>query len=152
MIRSFFCSQLFRSPVILKTNISTRFYNSTTSVYQHSQDFFDVADELVDANLSKSKKTKPLVKGVKWDDEQKLRFYYASRKNLVQKFKHFFGCSEDHARAVIDENKKLMVMTLPKITEKIEILFQWNITGKTILENPWLLEVPKSELKFVQYR
>lgn len=146
MIRSILRSQFFRAPVFLKTNIPVRLYNSTSSVYQQTTDFFDVADELVEANFAKTRK-KAKGKSSEWDEETKLRVQYASRKNLVQKFKHFFGCSEEEARAITFENKKLMKITLPRITEKIEILFQWNVSAKTILANPWLLEVPKSKFE-----
>lgn len=146
MIRSILRSQFFRAPVFLKSSIPTRLYDSTSSVFQQTTDFFDLADELVEVNLGKPKK-KPKGKSSKeWDEETKLRVQYATRKNLVQKFKHFFGCSEEQARAITFENKKLLKITLPRITEKIEILFKWNVTAKSILENPWLLEVPISKL------
>lgn len=139
MIRSLLRSQLFKTSVLNKPAISSRFYNSTTSVYQHSQDFFDVSDELVDLTKTRVKRAG---KSAKKDDEFKVSSSKATRKILVQKFKHFFNCSEERAISVTQENKQLMQMPAQKVTEKIEILFEHNVSAKTILENPWLLTLP----------
>lgn len=145
MIRSLLLSQFLRAPVFSKSFVPNRFYNSTTSVYQ--QDFFDVSDEFVDLTKTSVKKRKanPAIK----DEETKLKYNYATRKHLIQKFKHFFDCTEEQAISLTLENKKLMQMTLPKVTEKIEVLFEHNISAKSILENSWLLVVPN---KYVEQK
>jgi hypothetical protein len=150
MIRSILRSQLFRvAPVFFRPNvpIPIRLYNSTTSVYSQSTDYFDISDELV--SMSKSiKRVSRKGKGAGCrDEETKLRVNPARIKHIIQCFKNFFDCSEEQARAMTVENKKLRQMTLPSITENIEILFEYNVTAKTILENSWLLVIPKSEFR-----
>lgn len=149
MIRKILCSQLFRAPVFFKCNIPTRLYNSTTSVYQQSTDYFDISDELVNlTKVVKKPKPKGQGKGCK-DEETKIRHNPARIKYLVQKFSHFFDCTEEQGRAVVIANKKLQQITLPRIIEKIEILFLLDVSAKTILENSWLLVIPKSKFRKV---
>jgi hypothetical protein len=142
MIRSLLTSQFFRAQLFTKPTNFTRLYNSTTSVYQNSQDYFDVSDELIDFTKSKTPKRKKNVKSADQDVEWKDANYRASRKSLVQKFKHFLNCTDQEALMMTYENKLLMKMTLQKVTEKIEVLFDHNVSTRSILENPWLLTLP----------
>lgn len=137
-MNQFLHSELFRASIFLKHIFPNRLYNSTSTVCQQSTDFFDFSDGAV-------KKEKQRSRTVKEEEEIKMRPNHAGRKNLISTFKYYFDCTEDQAKQLTVDNKKLMIMTLPNITKKIEIFLQNKVTVKSILENSWLLEIPTSK-------
>lgn len=143
MIQSFLRLKLFKSPTTFSCVNPNRLCNTSKSSYQQPTGYFDISDELVDNLTNQKKKLK--VESANKDKEVKTRHCFASRTKLIEKFKECFECSDEQAETLTENNKQLMLVTLSKVTENIEILFKNKVTVRTILDNSWLLSLPKGE-------
>lgn len=70
----------------------------------------------------------------------------AKRRILALQIKDCFNFSECEALRFVDKNEELWQVSRRRVNKTIEFLIQKNVTTKTIIENPWLMTLDRSEL------
>lgn len=65
---------------------------------------------------------------------------YVNQRELAQKLKNTFRISDDEVK-LIKQNKAIFRVPTERISANIEFLKEKNIPGKSIVENPWLLQL-----------
>lgn len=96
----------------------------------------DISEEVIDVSKQLSKDTRSEI------NSKKISIILA-HASLTHKFRHFLHCSEDEAKRMISQNKRLFDIEPAKISIMIEFLFENEVLIKSIVENPWLLSMKK---------
>ncbi|CRL01276.1 CLUMA_CG014464, isoform A [Clunio marinus] len=65
---------------------------------------------------------------------------------LTHKFKHCFEITDIEAKKIITQQSNLLKLPLEGITMNIELLFDQNVTSKSIIENVWVLGMSEKNL------
>lgn len=127
VILNSYSSRLIRCLPIQRVSFHVSQTTINTQDYDISEDFVDIADE---------RKTKvPYQKYVR-----------PNLTILTKKLVRYLDCSNEQVKTLLKENKSISKIDIPRLSTKLEFLFEKKINPKTILENSWLLELPASRL------
>lgn len=66
-------------------------------------------------------------------------------KYLTQKFKSIFGCTHEKAIEILQSHKNMRHLSLNALSEKVDYLFEEEVSINSILDCPWILSINLSE-------